>query len=152
MCYNPDKYKVRIIYLASPFFTPSQIDREERIATKLRSLGYVVIRPKELGILPKDSSKKEREAVMKMDIDAIDRADAVFCITNDKDLGSLVEAGVAIAKNIPLIYYAEGLNGPFNVMLATTGTSFTTEDQLTRDSIDKAINRDTVNNYEGEVE
>lgn len=120
---NLDKYKVRIIYLASPFFTASQIDREERIANKLRSLGYVVIRPKELGIISKDAGPEEREAVMKMDIDAIDRADAVFCITNDRDLGAMIEAGVALAKSIPLIYYAENLDGPFNIMLASTGTA-----------------------------
>ena len=151
---SQSKFKVGIIYLASPFFNEEQSDREIRVANKLTSLGYVVIRPRQLGIISPDASQEERDAMMKMDLDAIHRADAVFVITNDKDQGTHIEAGIAISSNIPVIYFGEGFTGKFNLMLAATGKAIFTEvDTITRELMDRAIwSEARVNTYEGEVE
>ena len=59
------------IYFASPWFTPEQEEREERLKAKLRSLGFVVHSPKEEAVCGAISDPKTRQKIFDGNIDAI---------------------------------------------------------------------------------
>ena len=134
--------KVRI-YFASPWFTPEQEEREERLKAKLRSLGFDVHSPKETAVCGAISDPETRKAIFDGNIQAITNADIVFAITDGKDMGTIWEAGYAYGLNdahptypkIKIVYYCETLgNGLFNLMLAQSGdiviTKFEDVDKL----------------------
>ena len=132
------------VYFASPWFTPEQEEREERLKAKLRSLGFVVHSPKEEAVCGAISDPETRERIFKGNIDAINDCDIVFAITDGKDMGTIWEAGYAYGLNsalndmvppIKIVYYCETLgNGLFNLMLAQSGdiviTKFEDVDKL----------------------
>lgn len=113
---------IRSLYFASPFFNPEQVEREERLKAKLRSLGFEVWSPKEMCHLSKDASIEEQTKTFTSNLDAMHRVDAVFAVTDGKDVGTIWEAGYAYAIKKPIVYYCETLgNGVFNLMLARSG-------------------------------
>lgn len=135
------------VYFASPWFTPEQEEREERLKAKLRSLGFVVHSPKEEAICGAISDTKTRQRIFQGNIDAINDCDIVFAITDGKDMGTIWEAGYAYGYNaaamsedawykpIKIVYYCETLgDGQFNLMLAQSGdiiiTKFEDMDKL----------------------
>lgn len=119
------------VYFASPWFTPEQEEREERLKAKLRELGFNVWSPKEQAICGAISDKETRNRIFSGNTDAIDEADIVFAVTDGKDMGTIWEAGYAYGMNkynfigacpIIIVYYCETLgNGQFNLMLAQSG-------------------------------
>ena len=133
------------VYFASPWFTPEQGEREERLKAKLRSLGFDVWSPKEEAICGEISDKETRDRIFNGNIDNISNADIVFAITDGKDMGTIWEAGYAYGYNealkilgvpsIKIVYYCETLgDGKFNLMLAQSGdivfTKFEDVDKL----------------------
>ena len=132
------------VYFASPWFTPEQEEREERLKAKLRSLGFDVHSPKEEAVCGAISDAETRQKIFQGNIDAIDSCDIVFAITDGKDMGTIWEAGYAYGYNatygnvyqpITIVYYCETLgDGLFNLMLAQSGdiiiTKFEDVDKL----------------------
>jgi len=131
------------VYFASPWFTPEQEEREERLKAKLRSLGFNVHSPKEEAVCGEISDPETRQKIFKGNTDAIDDCEILFAITDGKDMGTIWEAGYAYGLNmlprffkpIKIVYYCETLgNGQFNLMLAQSGdiviTKFEDVDKL----------------------
>lgn len=133
------------IYFASPWFTPEQEEREERLKAKLRELGFKVWSPKEQAICGTFSDKKTREKIFRGNCAAIENSDIVFAVTDGKDMGTIWEAGYTCGYNerqravgyepIKIVYYCETLgDGKFNLMLAESGdiviTKFEDVDKL----------------------
>lgn len=113
------------IYFASPFFNEEQIEREERLKSKLRELGFEVFSPKEASHLKKDSTLNDQEETFEMNLKNIDNCDILFGVTDGKDMGTIWECGYANGLNrirnnkIIIVYYCETLgNNQFNLMLA----------------------------------
>ena len=120
------------IYFASPWFTPEQEEREERLKAKLRSLGFNVHSPKEEAVCGAISDHETRETIFMGNIRAINECDIVFAVTDGKDMGTIWEAGYAYGYNErqkvagyepkKIVYYCETLgDGLFNLMLAQSG-------------------------------
>lgn len=139
------------LYLASPFFTEEQVEREERLKAKLRGLGITVLSPKEFCFCPPDASDELREKTFKDNLKHIEEADAIFAITNGKDMGTIFEAGYAYGINKPIIYFCERLSGQFNLMLAQSGNVVLTNDSFTLDDIESALSGNKIK-FEGEIE
>lgn len=139
------------LYLASPFFNAEQVEREERLKKKLRSLGFEVFSPKENCFCPPDASQELRKKTFEDNIHNIDNCDAIFVITNGKDMGTIFEAGYAYGIHKPIIYFCEGLTGQFNLMLAQSANVVLVNDSFTEHDIDLAVHG-TVVEYSGEVE
>lgn len=131
------------VYFASPWFTPEQEEREERLKAKLRSLGFNVHSPKEEAVCGAISDEGTRQRIFQGNIRAINDCNIVFAITDGKDMGTIWEAGYAYGVNryheseepIKIVYYCETLgNGLFNLMLAQSGdiviTKFEDVDKL----------------------
>lgn len=130
------------IYFASPFFREDQIEREERLKKALRDLGFKVYSPKESCNLGATASLEDQQTTFNDNVSAIEDCNAVFCVTDTKDIGSIWEAGCAYALGKPIIYYAETLgNNQFNLMLAQSGNLVITDQSLLdKDKITRAMN------------
>lgn len=147
--------KTNDIYFASPFFRPSQIEREERLKAKLREFGFSVFSPKENCNLSPISDPEIRDKVFKANCDNINSSKCVFAITDEKDMGTIWETGYAFANKKPIIYYAEtlGENGQFNLMLANSGNVCVTKfEDLTKELVEKVINEGFKKDFEGIIE
>ena len=140
-------------YSAGPWFNPEQDEREKKVVNKLKALGFEVFRPREEVCLNPTAPKEEQEAAFRADIYGITNADFVFAVTNGKDMGTLFECGFAFANNIPIVYFAEGLTGGFNLMLARSAVKvYTNIDDVTYEEIEALVTGSKVDEYEGEVE
>ena len=119
-------------YLASPFFNDNQIEREEAIKNTLRNNDYSVYSPKENGILTPDATDEVRTKVFRENCEAIQKSRRILAITDEKDIGTIWEAGYAYGIGKEIVYYAETLgDNPFNVMLGKSGIGiFTNYDDL----------------------
>lgn len=132
------------MYFASPWFSPEQAEREDRVKNKLRELGFNIWSPKESCVCSPIADKELREKVFISNCDHIASCDILFAITDGKDMGTIWEAGYARGRSendvwrddtMIIVYYCEtlGPNGQFNLMLAESGdiviTSF---DELNR--------------------
>lgn len=136
------------IYLASPFFSNEQIEREERIKKHLRNLGLNVFSPKEESLITKESTIFDREQTFLSNIKHIQDCDIVFAITDTKDTGTIWECGYAYGINKPVVFYAETLGDkPFNLMLAQSGINV-----ITKQSDITIENLKTEETYLGSIE
>lgn len=115
-------------YLASPFFKDSQIQREEAIKNALRNEMYSVYSPRENGILTPDATDEVRTKIFKENCEAIQKSRKILAITDEKDIGTIWEAGYAYGIGKEIVYYAETLgDNPFNVMLGKSGIGIFTK-------------------------
>lgn len=124
------------IYLASPWFNEAQAERENRVKSKLRELDFDVWSPKENNKLSPITDPKVREAVFVANIKGMQDCDIIFAITDEKDMGTIWEAGFVYgmrttnkSKSPIIVYYAETLGdkGMFNLMLAQSGNIVITD-------------------------
>lgn len=115
-------------YLASPFFKDTQIQREEAVKNLLRNEGYTVYSPRENGILTPDATDEVRTKIFKENCEAIQKSHRIFAITDEKDIGTIWEAGYAYGIGKEVVYYAGTLgDDPFNVMLGKSGIGIFTK-------------------------
>ena len=122
------KYYEYDFYLASPFFKDTQIQREEAVKNALRNEGYTVYSPRENGILTPDATDEVRTKIFKENCEAIQKSHRILAITDEKDIGTIWEAGYAYGIGKEVVYYAETLgNNPFNVMLGKSGIGIFTK-------------------------
>ena len=122
------KYYEYDFYLASPFFKDSQIQREEAVKNALRNEGYTVYSPRENGVLTPDATDEVRTKIFKENCEAIQKSHRILAITDEKDIGTIWEAGYAYGIGKEVVYYAETLgNNPFNVMLGKSGIGIFTK-------------------------
>lgn len=142
------------LYFASPFFRPDQIEREERLKAHLRSLGFKVFSPKEESLVSSIADIESQEKAFQMNLNGIKDTDAVFAVTDGKDMGTIWEAGYAFGVGKPIIYYAETLgNGQFNLMLARSGNVvYQSQGAISADEIIAAIETAATIDYQGEIE
>lgn len=140
-------------YFASPFFTPEQVEREERMIAHLRGLGFRVFSPKEACHLDAKASQQSREEVFKANCNAIQKSRAVFAVTDGKDMGTIWEAGYAYGINKPIVYFAETLgNNKFNLMLAQSGKDvYQEQKEVTYGSLIDSLSG-VVRKYRGDIE
>lgn len=122
------KYYEYDFYLASPFFKDSQIQREEAIKKLLRNEGYTVYSPRENGVLTPDATDEVRTKIFKENCEAIQKSHRILAITDEKDIGTIWEAGYAYGIGKEVVYYAGTLgDNPFNVMLGKSGIGIFTK-------------------------
>jgi len=152
------------VYFASPFFTPEQIEREERLKKKLRDVGLYVWSPKEASLCKPDDSAEKQQATFDGNIENIVDCDILFAVTDGKDMGTIWEAGFANGlnyinskKKIIIVYYCETLpsGGKFNLMLARSGdliyTNFEDLNNIIADIQNFKMNN-TKRTYSGHIE
>lgn len=163
------------VYLAGPWFTEAQSERERRLYNKLCELGFNVFSPRNSSNITNTvATAAQRHDTFESNISAIDSADIIFAICDGKkcsvvepdqlgreynaiDSGTMIECGYAYSrkrsgKDITIVYYTETLgNKPFNLMLAQSADIVITKfDDI--DNLVNMINNNETNSYEGEIE
>ena len=102
--------------------------REEAVKNALRYEGYTVYSPRENGILTPDATDEVRTKIFKENCEAIQKSHRILAITDEKDIGTIWEAGYAYGIGKEIVYYAETLgDNPFNVMLGKSGIGIFTK-------------------------
>ena len=120
------------VYFASGWFTKEQKSTYEEIRFLLFNASHLKV------FYPKDESASKQkdldaESVRKDvyfgNLKAIRESDLVICSTEDKDPGSIFEAGYATAQGIPIVYVNLHLpkGAAFNLMLAQSGIAAVTD-------------------------
>lgn len=115
-----------MIYVASGWFTPEQDEARKEILRTLNAYQYEFFSPKEDNLAKPCMGQTTLTSIFKINLEEIDNADMVVASTVGKDMGTIFECGYAYAKGIPIIYYAPGLEGPFNLMLAKSAHAVAT--------------------------
>jgi len=125
---NPKEDKMTKIrtYFASGWFTKNQQSTYEQLKEILDTMDetFEVFYPKHASadLQGNLSDPKVRAEIFEKNVRAIDQADLVICSTEDKDTGSIMEAGYATAKSKPIVYANFHLgDAPFNLMLTESG-------------------------------
>lgn len=152
------KRKCRV-YLAGGWFTPSQEERLYSIKNILEDLGYDIFFPKEEALCSPDSSQDWRQEVFEGNCTAIKNCDFMVCITDEKDMGTIWEAGYARGVSKPIVYFAETLsNNNFNLMLAQSGAAVALSRDMLKtilsdtDIVCQVVRGDKVSEYSGQIE
>lgn len=110
--------KMYDVYLAGPFFNEHQIEVIAGIEDLMDEFAMGYFSPRWCGMIDDKSTDIEKRAIFHKDIESIQNSRYVFAITDGKDMGTLFECGYAFANNVPIVYIALDLKGPFNLMLA----------------------------------
>jgi len=142
------------VYLASGWFTPKALEEVEALEVLLGDLGLNVASPRKIFICPPSAPLDVQKDTFKGNVDHIRTADFVLCNTRDKDMGTIFEAGVAYNANVPIVYFAQGLTGNFNLMLAQSGVKVTTSYEELRDYLQRCLSEKKVifEPYYGRIE
>ena len=142
------------VYLASGWFTPKALEEVEALEVLLADLGLDVASPRKIFICPPNAPLDVQKDTFKGNVDHIRTADFVLCNTRDKDMGTIFEAGVAYNANVPIVYFAQGLTGNFNLMLAQSGVKVTTSYDELRDYLARCLSEKKVifEPYYGRIE
>ncbi|WP_353856827.1 nucleoside 2-deoxyribosyltransferase [Bacillus sp. Bos-x628] len=115
--------KQQHVYIAAPFFKADQITRVALVETLLEKHDLTYFSPRKQSAIGPISSPEVRKKSFEMNIRGIEESELVIAITDDKDMGTIFEAGHAYASGVPIIYVAFtlGQDGMFNLMLAESG-------------------------------
>lgn len=109
------------VYLAAPFFTPSQLHTVEQVEHALLSAKDVhLYSPRQDGIVLKDLPVHARAAKCKQvfatNVEKLDWCDLVVAVIDDRDTGTTWEMGYAHGKGKRIVTYTTQDYG-LNVML-----------------------------------
>ena len=142
------------VYLASGWFTPKAAEEVEALENLLGELGLNVASPRKIFVCPPGAPLDVQKDTFKGNVEHIRTADFVLCNTRDKDMGTIFEAGVAFNANVPIVYFAQGLTGNFNLMLAQSGVKVTASYDELRDYLTRCINEGKIlfEPFYGEIE
>lgn len=126
------------VYIAAPFFNETQIRRLEFVKEILEDKQIPFFSPKDESLFMPGITTPEE--VFASNMSALDKTTLLVCITDDKDTGTIFEAGYCSAKNIPIIYlWTTAQSGQkFNIMLAASGSVCTSYTQL-RDALEDVL-------------
>jgi len=142
------------VYLASGWFTPKALEEVEALEVLLGDLGLEVASPRKIFICPPNAPLDVQKDTFKGNVEHIRTADFVLCNTRDKDMGTIFEAGVAYNANVPIVYFAQGLTGNCNLMLAQSGVKVTTSYEDLREYLTRCLSEKKVifEPYYGRIE
>jgi nucleoside 2-deoxyribosyltransferase len=110
------------IYIASPFFNPTQVQIVEDIKSAMEEIGVEYYSPKDANLFENFKDMDPKMIFSENVVNILNRK-AVVVVTDGKDVGTIFEAGFAYAKQIPIVYVwldrPEGAK--FNLMLSQSG-------------------------------
>jgi len=145
------------VYLAAGWFNPTQVEELSRLESICDKREWIdLASPRRIFVCPPSASKDVQNATFQGNLDHIETADFLIVNTRDKDIGTIWEAGYAYAKNVPIIYFCQGLpmGAKFNLMLARSGVKVCTSFEMLEDYLDRCHQTDNLllEPYDEEIE
>jgi nucleoside deoxyribosyltransferase len=127
------------VYIAAPFFNPTQLDIVEKIKATLKVHDIEYFSPKDESMFKQGDDPIN---ILQLNCNAIDACDALVAVTDDKDVGTMFECGYAYANNIPIVYIWLGRKPgmKFNLMLAASGSFVHTIEEIPEALYDETQN------------
>ena len=117
-------------YIASGWFNESQEQARQDILKVLEDNDISYFSPKDEVLVSFNATKEERKAAFEADTQIIKHCDFVIASTVGKDMGTLMEMGMAYAWNIPTIVYFPAPKGtPCNLMIAESAYAVAQSDK-----------------------
>ena len=111
--------KLVTAYLASGWFNDAQEEARQDILEVLNNNGISYFSPKDEVLVSPDASKEDRKKAFDADTQIIKHCDFVIASTVGKDMGTLMEMGMAYAWETPfIVYFPNPNNWPVNLMIA----------------------------------
>lgn len=120
-------------YIASSWFNPTAFQEVEDIKQALTDAGFGYFSPKDFFIAPPTADRATQKATFDGNIEHLNRCEFMVCNTHGKDMGTIFEAGYFNCLGKPIVYFASGLKGQFNLMLAQSGVKVCTSIPELRD-------------------
>ena len=137
------------VYIAAPFFNPDQITRVQAIEYLLEKHGFTYFSPRKEVVCPPTATNEQRREAFLSNDRGIREAEFLIAITDDKDVGTMWEMGLAYAVETPVVGVALTLgNAPFNLMLAESCETTC----RTLDEVEQYLTSGKKNYYQGEIE
>ena len=128
------------IYLASGWFNPTQAEELTRLEEICDSRSWIdLASPRRIFVCPPGAPQETQDATFAGNLHHIETADFLIVNTRDKDIGTIWEAGYAYAKDVPIVYFCQGLpaGAKFNLMLARSGVKVCTTFEQLEDYLDR---------------
>lgn len=128
------------IYLASGWFNPTQAEELTQLEKICDNRNWIdLASPRRIFICPPGAPQSVQNETFAGNLHHIETADFLIVNTRDKDIGTIWEAGYAYAKNIPIVYFCQGLpeGAKFNLMLARSGVKVCTTFEQLEDYLDR---------------
>ena len=118
------------VYLASGWFNAAQEEARQDILRVLNENKISYFSPKDEVEVKLNATPEERKAAFKADTESIKSCDFMIASTVGKDMGTLMEMGMAYAWNIPTIVYFPAPKGtPCNLMIAESAYAVAQSDK-----------------------
>lgn len=114
-----DSTKLVTAYLASGWFNDEQEKARKEILEVFENNGISYFSPKDEVLIKPNATHEERQAAFKADTEVIKHCDFMIASTVGKDMGTLMEMGMAYAWETPFIVYFPAPKGtPCNLMIS----------------------------------
>lgn len=97
--FNNQTIAEKQVYLASPFFSISELILIDKVRSAFLSLGIKVFSPFH------DIGLGDEISIAKKDLEGIEKSDIIFCVLDNFDSGTLIESGYSLAKGKKIIGY-----------------------------------------------
>lgn len=118
------------VYLASGWFNAAQEEARQDILRVLNENKISYFSPKDEVEVKLNATSEERKVAFKADTESIRSCDFMIASTVGKDMGTLMEMGMAYAWNIPTIVYFPAPKGtPCNLMIAESAYAVAQSDK-----------------------
>ena len=108
-------------YIASSWFNPVANKEVDDIKQALEDAGFDLFSPRDHLICPASADGGFQKFVYDGNVTAMKDCDFMIANTHGKDMGTLHESGYFSCLEKPIIYFAAGLTGQFNLMLSQSG-------------------------------
>lgn len=135
---NLNAQRLVTCYLASGWFNEPEEQARQEILKVLNDCGISYFSPKDEVCVALNASHEERQAAFKADTESIKKCDFVVASTVGKDMGTLMEMGMAYAWETPFIVYFPAPAGtPCNLMIAESAYAVAQTPEQLKDIIEE---------------
>ena len=105
-----------MIYIAAPFFTPSQLDRIRSLESMLGSRELEYHSPRDFMVLKPNSNLADMEKVFMSNVEHMHKCSLIIALVDEPDTGTHWEMGYAFGNGISILMVSFN-NKKVNVML-----------------------------------
>lgn len=147
------------VYLAAPWFHEGEPERLDKVEACLDSFENLkVFSPRRETLVDAASTDDKLEQSFLANVRHVKASDFVVAIVSTKDSGTLFECGLAYGCDVPILYYYDTPDKPFNLMLAKSCKQLgyvTNVDELKeriQTILDLGIDNVNVEDFKGEIE